>query len=96
MQNTNRPIDVTVEDGRRLEQHPILTHVEVMHSHNQGDQRAHVQGCLPMIANVHGFHQEEYGRGNHGDGDDPESDGDGIREAKEDMVLDGSGTWRQN
>ena len=50
-------------------------------------QGTDVHGGLPMVGNVHGLHQEEHGRGNHGDGDDPESDGDGIRGAKEAMVL---------
>lgn len=40
-----------------------------------------------MIANIHRFHQEEHSRGHHGNGDDPERDGDTIAGVQEAMVV---------
>ena len=40
-----------------------------------------------MIAHIHRFHQEEHGRGNHGNRNDPERDGDAITGVEEAMIV---------
>merc|ERR1712217_58486 len=62
--NCDGPIDVTIQDRGRTDGNPELTHVEVMHGCNQGDQRADVEGCPPSLRHAHTFHQEE-SRGSH-------------------------------
>merc|ERR1719375_694202 len=83
----NRPVDVAVEDRRPMHDDPVLSHVEVVHSSNQGDQSANVHGGLPMIAHNHGFHQKEHSRSHHRNGDDPEGDGNCITRIEEAMVI---------
>merc|ERR1711998_99712 len=83
----NRPIDVAVEDRRPMHDDPILSHVEVVHSCNQGDQSANVHGCLPVVAHNHRLHQEEDSCCHHRNGDDPEGDGNGITRVEEAMVI---------
>merc|ERR1719335_884510 len=65
--NSDRPIDVAVENGTVVNDDPILTHIEVMHSRDQSHQRADVQRGLPMSTHSHRFHQEEHSRGHHRD-----------------------------
>ena len=66
---------------------PILAHVEVMPSRNQGDQSTNIQRSLPMVADVQRLHQEEHSCGNHRDGNDPEGNGDRIVGVEESMVV---------
>merc|ERR1719414_81876 len=66
------------------------SHVEVVNGCNQSHKRTYIQRGLPMVANIHGLHQEEDSGGHHGDGNDPERDGDGIVGVQEAMGACGS------
>merc|ERR1719162_436986 len=46
--DSDRPVDVAVEDGGTVKQHPELAHVEVVDGRDQSDQGTDVQRCLPM------------------------------------------------
>merc|ERR1740130_2331124 len=72
--NSDGPIDVAIDNGGGADLDPELTHVEVVHGCNKGNQSTYVHRCLPVIAHSRRFHQEEHGRRNHRDGDDPEGD----------------------
>jgi len=77
-----RPVDVTVDDRGGTNLDPVLTHVEVVNSGDQSDQRSDVHGRLPVSGNNHRFHEEKDGGGDHGNGDDPEGNGNAIRRVK--------------
>ena len=72
------PIDVTVDDGGHEVRNPILAHVEIMDGGDEGDQSSDGEGGTPVTLDTAGFHEEEHGGGNHGNGDDPERNGDGV------------------
>merc|ERR1719171_2893768 len=84
----NGPIDVTVEDRGGANLDPELAHVEVVHGCNQCHQGTHVHGSLPMTSHRHGLHQEEDCGSHHGDGDDPEGDGNRIIRVQEAVFLE--------
>merc|ERR1719162_600833 len=46
--DSDRPVDVAVEDGGTVKQPPELAHVEVVDGRDQGDQGTDVQRSLPM------------------------------------------------
>jgi len=82
------PIDVTVDDRRLLELDPVFTHVEVVHSGDEGDQGTDVKRGLPVGLERQGFHEEEDGGCDHGNGDDPEGDGNWVVGVQESSSVD--------
>merc|ERR1711904_479627 len=58
--NCDRPIDVTIKDGGCTNDDPELTHVEIMHSCNYGNQGTNIQRRLPMFVHCSRFHQKEH------------------------------------
>merc|ERR1739845_276567 len=46
--NSDRPVDVAIENGAVVDDDPVLTHVEVMNGCNQCHQGPDIQGSLPM------------------------------------------------
>ena len=60
----------------------------IQHGCNQCHQGTHVHGSLPMTSNSHGLHQEEHCGSHHGDGDDPEGDGNRIIWVQEAVALE--------
>merc|ERR1719238_258978 len=66
------PVNVSVDNWAASELDPVLAHVEVVHSCDQGHQGTDVQRGLPVGGDSHGRHQEEHGGRNHRNGDDPE------------------------
>merc|ERR1719284_1578674 len=94
------PVDVAVKNWGCVDQHPELTHVEVVHGGNQGNKGTHVHGCLPMSRHCGRLHEEEHSRCHHGDGDDPEGDGDGVIWVQESVQVQSHGdageTWSEN
>merc|ERR1712110_1049199 len=65
------PVDVTVHNRGHVDGDPVLAHVEVVHTGDQGDKRSDVHGGLPVVADGEGLPHEEGGRGDHGHGHDP-------------------------
>merc|ERR1712230_243934 len=61
-----RPIDVAVHDWAHVNLDPVLTHVEVMHSRNEGDKGTDVHGSLPSRFDAQALHQEEASGCHHG------------------------------
>merc|ERR1719207_501640 len=62
------PIHIAVDDRRRVNLHPELAHVHVVHTCNQSHQATNMQGCPPMATNCCRLCQEEHSRCNHGNG----------------------------
>jgi len=85
--NGDGPIDVTVDNGRGMDGDPEFTHVEVVNASNQSDKGTNVEGGLPVLGHALGFHEEENGGCNHGDGDDPERDCGGVMGVEESVVV---------
>merc|ERR1719281_1079996 len=76
--HSDGPVDVPVENWGSVNQHPELTHVEVVHSSDKGHEGTHIHGCFPVCANCSGLHEEEHSGCHHRDGDDPERDCNGV------------------
>ena len=72
------PVNVTVDHRGGMDLDPELTHVEVVNTGDEGNQSTAMDGGLVVVADTGGFHQQEHGGGDHGNGDDPERDTDGI------------------
>merc|ERR1719384_453161 len=76
--DSDTPIHIPVHDWGLVHLHPILTHVHVVNCSHQGDKRAHVKRCLPVIGHSLCLQHEEEGGCDHSNGDDPEGDGHDV------------------
>jgi len=88
--HSQSPVDVSVDDRRGTHSDPVLAHVEVVHTGDEGHEGAHVHRGLPVSIDRNGLHEKEDGGCDHGDGDDPEGDSDGVMGVQEAMVTGGS------
>merc|ERR1719159_2202328 len=85
------PVNVAVENWGCVDQHPELTHVEVVDSCDKGHQGTHVHGRLPVRADSSRLHEEEDCGGHHGNGDDPEGDGNSVIWVEESVQVQSHG-----
>ena len=72
------PVNVTVDDRGGEISDPEFTHVEIVDSCDEGDEGTDGQRCSPMTSETLSFEHEEKCGSNHGNGDDPERDTNGI------------------
>merc|ERR1719182_391062 len=70
--HSDAPVNVSVHHRGLVELDPVLTHVHVVHTGNEGDQATNVQGGPPVVLDSGGLGEEEHCGGNHRNGDDPE------------------------
>merc|ERR1712100_111866 len=66
------PVNVAVDNGAGVHGNPVLTHVHVVDSCNQGDQCSAVDRSLPVTNDGARLREQEDRCCNHCDGDDPE------------------------
>merc|ERR1712232_228956 len=56
---SDSPIDVTVHNWRLVDLDPVLTHVHVVDTSNQGDQTTHVHRGLPVVLHCCSLSEQE-------------------------------------